>query len=899
MANPPGILPAHSSLQLTLPQHATWMDSFYRSCQRHIAQQERWKAKGVTLLFLGATALTTSKCLFQAPLYALYNIALLRNPLTPFATKITEAATCAAFGLMQSCYLWCNATIHMDAISAERNQAAQAVQAVRNQAAQTERDRAALNQRNGDLRAEIQNQKDSIHRLREEIVQLKEVLEKAGQRRPNPSFANPERETNAKQHRKIKRLEITLKRLETALIEKQKTLDLSVEAAQMAHAQRDALQRKLQRYEPQAVGDPTQTTSSDDEAKKKDLHLEAERTAQVRFPQLPVTVISNPDASGAEQRILSEVMKVPSLLPESLLTVVAKGAKVVNVTTQACNWLFDQTIGKAVKSVIDADAQWKLYRYCLYEQHHNAFFTLCESLQNPNLFPNASPIEKGIIASFGKVYSDLHKIKRSGSDPRSFHQEFIPQSRKAYGELIINRSNVSQEFFNYMVKNSDTRFSTAYANTHYQKAVQWVAEETYPDLERRLQDKSFWERMETYRNALHHADSEITSPFWHVMFKKLDSVQPNYDPALFNHPSIIGTATYRNPAGHEKKVTLMRTHVPICGRSSIQNGHDQWWEHENQQLSWEYLIHCFRMVMQGKKMLIVSHLNPAELIEIEEWRRPPSWLQTIMDPEILRRRKEALIINLLRKMGRFFDKNIFVCLCSLDHPWFKALGKGPNKHRHQFIGELKDILTRNGSPFKMPSFVWSLDDEKNSKKDTRAEHELIKWVVDEVAATYFPDHLEFSASERMAFLNQFYSRIVEHLRFKHDIDFEQRGCFDAVDREEGIATGHLADAVNRTEDIRNPSSQMKVIGEVNGPALVYFKRDVIHSRYDFGVASVRHLEKIQGVKPPAIKEYELVSFDFHEDPTQRLTPEGISPGPLRYDSPPKLPLAAQEIEVRA
>jgi|GEM_PF-7005658 len=187
MALPASNICGHSSLQLSLPQHATWMDSSYRSCQHHIAQQEKWKAKGMTLLFLSATALTVGKCLFQASFYALCNIAFLRNPLIPLTIKITEATTCAAFGLMQSCYLWCNATNHMDAIRENQH--------------------------------EMKRTENLIYTLREEIEKLTAALKTQKQ-----SSAPPQRSLNKTLRDELNKARDTIAELKTSSSKKERRI---------------------------------------------------------------------------------------------------------------------------------------------------------------------------------------------------------------------------------------------------------------------------------------------------------------------------------------------------------------------------------------------------------------------------------------------------------------------------------------------------------------------------------------------------------------------------------------------------------------------------------------------------------------------------------------------------
>jgi|GEM_PF-4523864 len=546
----------------------------------------------------------------------------------------------------------------------------------------------------------------------------------------------------------------------------------------------------------------------------------------------------------------------------------------------------DTVVSEVSYACVEGNAPWKNHRYDLYTKHHKVFLDFVAGLNKR--FPNPSRIEKEIIGKFESVAQELRKLKAAKKDPRAIHAAFVILPRPALDQLLRNdptrphvfEKAISEDFFKYVLENWNNRFLTNYMHTHYQKLVFWMARSKYPDLDQQLEQLSFADKMELVWKGVKGADPSLKSPTLNVTMKKLEAIKPTYDPALNNFPSIIGTAIYRHKeSGQIKKVSLMRTHVPICGILSNASS-KEWWQLEDQMLSPEFLAQCYALEKQNKNMLLVLHTDPSKLEEPNENQPQLSWLQKAwahaQDWELERKRREALWTNLERNLGQF-RKNVYVALFPYDHPWIKALGKGPPSKKDTFVKDLKKFLTASNSPFKLPSFVWSLDDNKNGKKNVQEERAFIEKIVDEVCVFYFSKQEELTGGQRMAFLNQFYARAAEHLRFKHNIAVQVEHCKDGVDRTMAAVGGQVADAVNRTGNIKDPALQAKVIGTTQGPALANVKREMIHSRHEFAVENVRHLETVPGAKPPAIEGYELVEFDFHEDPTQELTPPDNSP----------------------
>ena len=512
----------------------------------------------------------------------------------------------------------------------------------------------------------------------------------------------------------------------------------------------------------------------------------------------------------------------------------------------------------------DGDAPWKTHRYSLSAKHYAAFEEFHKELTNQ--FRNHYLDEvKEIVLLFDKAYTALKDMRDKNTDPRTYHKQFVRLLRPAQDKFVRSIGHLPREFAEFVFKNMDKRFSGSRLNSFYSKLTFWMAREGQNEA-RSLIGMSLTEKLKWVHEGIEKANAKLKSPFMHIWGKKVEPLMTGFDPnGDVSHPSIMGVAQYRNAAnGKIKEVTLMRTAVPVCGRSSPENEEPQYFELGDTALSPEYLAHCHSLRTQGKKMMVILHLDPRNLKYFDQTAKSPLVNCGKFKVASLKTR-EAQWIQLFRQLGQKYPDHFKVCVFPLDGQWMHDLNLEKAMGINAFIGSLQKVFKASNSPLKLPSFV-------NKSPDTADDHILIDKVLDEVWTTYFKDKLSLNADERRAFLTLFYSRLAEHLRFKYDIDFEQRNCKDAVDRTEAIAGVHAAEAVNRLGRLRDPKTQDILIGKTEGPALAYTKRGVLHDREIFVESGFRHLETIPGVKPPAINGFELVNFDLCEDPSQSVLP---------------------------
>lgn len=951
----------HFSAGITLPEHATVMRRLYVSCQVYAAQGKSVKARMITAVFLLAVPFTCAKYAIQAPLCLLWDFARLRNGFSSFGTKIAELINCLAFGLFQTTYLLCNISAHMNAIRDGQQQLAQLnarADAQRNAIREKEETLNNFQKQIDTLQTQIAHlqaqakpaTEDETEKLQETIARLNRdnaaiLIEKqkavndlsalrasVDVEKTNEKKAQKEDKENIRNLENLNQLQAEQEHFKAEVKKLQKELDTTRQTAIRVNDRKNKLEVMVKDFKDKAEANNQEIERLNKELtelrNEQKAQLERERAlseqrSKTPSPDLEVTSITQSTISSGKTELPVDLIP-PSPLTEEEFYLMQINEELISQEDVAEYVVWENKIMQEVWTTtksyikdyassiyavyskiedqifnifIDGKAQWKVHRYSLMAKHHQAFNQFYEQLQHQ--FAARKGPQEEIIRLFGEAYKELRKLDAK-VDPRAYHKAFVQLLRPALDRMFQLNGHLPRDFFNFVVENMDKRFSETYVNTYYRKLVYWMASEGNSDLDVQLKKATLSEKLRLIHQGIKNADVKFKSPKGHITWKKMDGIKSKYDPlGDTNHPSIMGTARYQNAQGHTKEVKLMRTGVPVCGRSSDPALGDKYWELQDVALAPEYLQHCHQMLNQNKNMLVILHLDPAKLIELGEYRAPVSTIDYLKTPDLALKMREALWINLFRKLGQEFANRINVCVFPLDGEWIHKMQQEKAQTKDEYVRKLKEFLTENGSPFKLPSFVWCLDDEKNGKKQTAEEHALINIVVDEVANTYFPTGKDakdrqvppsdmFDAADRKAFLMLFYSRMTEHLRMRHNIDFEQRNCKDAVDRTEAIAGVHLADLNNRLGRIQDPEVQAKIIAETEGPALAHVKREVLSSRQSYAEAGIRRLEKNLGMVPPAIDGYTLVDFDFHSDEGQRLTPDNSpasSPATSRDPSP--------------
>ena len=855
--------PIHLSSVDDLPANAAILRMTYVNCKAYAEQGETFKANAAAVAFLLAVPVTIAAYAIRAvvcPFGELYHLRF-NEAIAASCREISAATTCAAIGCFQAIHLILQRFQFITQIQVNDRALAAANQQIAQYPAQIQAARAEAGQQ---VAVQIENQMG----VRLEGAKQQGVVE--GFQHGRAEFDRLQRE-NALLQAKLAEVNAQLAQVNSVYFEEK--------ASEVENVVRRELQAHIQTMQAAPLADPA-------------LPLLQSALTEPSAQALPVVPAGNAAASEDEEELS---LKTHRFMVELYFGV---AQKLLNCFGSAA-WVVEKVINYLDDKCLDGYHPWKEYRYTLSKKDYAAFEAFNAELTNQFAnHPNQDVRALNIL--FEKVQLTIIDQRNKKANPRVLNKEYNKALRIARDAFVKKIDQVPGEYRAFVLGKINNPFTSNHFSSYFANHVSWIGREG------RNEDLSITDRMAVKLKEIHaglkKADPKLLAPALHILVNKFKAVFSWFDPLMdTNQPSILGTAAYHSEFINEQgervqkvqEVTVARTPVPVCKRTTPKENGDQYFEINDIALTPEYVMHLQSLLTQGKNVMVILHLNPMHLGKGDSVL-DPNWLK---DSQTALKKKEAEWIELFRKLGRQYPDQIKVCLFPLDGPFMDEINENRTDGIHAFLNKFREFCTKDDSDLKLPSFVHTLKNQENISRGD--EIKLIEHVINEVHTTYFSTDSRgepirtFNADQRRAFLTLFYSRLSEYQRVMYNINWEQRNCKDAWDRTMCLGGPHMADAAKQVNTLQDPKTQDMIVGQTEGPVLAFGKRPVLHGREIFAQSGIEKIEENPNAKfgpidlsktginlhNTALKGpqrdqpvFQLKKFDFHPDEKQSVLP---------------------------
>ncbi|MFA6916459.1 MAG: hypothetical protein WC222_08690 [Parachlamydiales bacterium] len=473
----------------------------------------------------------------------------------------------------------------------------------------------------------------------------------------------------------------------------------------------------------------------------------------------------------------------------------------------------------------EINPEWKKQRYdTTFEQLIRRFGeTRLKELQGK--CKDKNPIQKNL-----KDAISLLLTYRNADDAHLHYQTFQVALRTVLRDIHSTENKLKNTFKTEILSLCKIWFTELEMDTFYTGLVHQVANEGNKELVGDLKEcTSLATRLKLLMKGIVNA-RQISG--FDNMKAQVGTVWATFDPLwLSNVPNQLATYIYKNPeTQEEKKITQVRTGVPI-GPRQAPTPTDAPWVYEGIELVPEYMAYLNQLKAEGKKLLVILHLNPKYAFEnpgVFDYCNFTKW-----QPQ-----REGLWVRLYMQLAKSeeYKDVIDLSLLPMDGEWMKEIEKNEVMKKSDFLNWFKHEVISN------PAFMLGYEGDEKAL--------FVQRTFEEVKKAYFPTELDaqgreiemmFDKKKRLAFVGMFYSRISEELALCRNSDVVQRNCKDAIDRTMSIFAADICDKLSRTKEFVADKYE-KLSGIILGPALTVLKRELLFHRAHLMFASVKHLE---------------------------------------------------------
>lgn len=564
--------------------------------------------------------------------------------------------------------------------------------------------------------------------------------------------------------------------------------------------------------------------------------IDVNRTLREEIEKLRIPTNSNPNLADSSN--LADFLAIsPS---DSVILPVQQGAlaAITNGVMGAVNGVTNYVAAKLTDFFVDGNAPWKKERYdWTFKQLINRFGR--DELENLKTQAFTKQNDLGIVGAIDTLFK-----YEEAEDAYLHYQTFQTVIRNVLRELKSNPNAIDIKIKTGFLHLCQIWFEELNMDQFYSRIVHDIAAKGGTKTEdEAFQKLSLAEKLSGLMIGIMAAPAQYKNCGKDVITSKIETIRPTFDPLMeSNIPNQLATYVYKDATGAEKEIVHMRTGVPIGPQNANTPNHAAY-VLDGVELVPEYVAFLDELKRDGKKLLVVLHLNPKFVFQVGS----PYNVST------LQKQKEGHWIKLYQKLAESdeYKDVIDLSVLPMDVEWVEGIEHHQTQESDTFVKTLLDNVIND------QRLILPLNEDERKEVLTR--------IVNDVRKVYFEDAPNLTKEMQFAFVGQFYSRLIEELSLLKGSSVVQRNCKDAIDRTMAIFAGDLCDKLARTEELTKDKHEM-LSGIILGPALGVMKRELLFSRAPLMHHTVEYTEQFvdagKEVSYPAASGYTFARVEF-------------------------------------